>query len=142
MGCEGCDPDPGNLARPPVVLQVAAKNGMEPVTSLRKTQMEAALAASDKSLGLTPQTAPGVHPLILDALNQLRSLHLELVSVVTLLLRRGLITETELTQARMEVTQSAQQAFQEAKQQLGRELAQKPTHLPSQPTSNPRRGPS
>jgi hypothetical protein len=120
--CEGCEPAESNLQKPPVVV---FRNGEPPY--------------------LNPDAPPGTAPKVSEEMrelkNQVNALRFDLSVLVHAVMSRGLLTEKELLDAKMQVSVETQKAFEQMRKQLGRRFAQAPSAYPPKPPQNPRRSP-
>jgi hypothetical protein len=98
------------------------------------------VVSSESGLAVDPASIPGTPPVVIELMNYVRSVHVEVVALATILQGRGLITDVELNKARMVVVNAMDQAFTQQIEQLGRGLAQKPTFHTAAP-KDPRRAP-
>ena len=88
---------------------------------------------------LAPDMLKGAPAWAVELMNEQRMVRIELASMMAALMRRGLVTEQEINQARMAVTEAAQREFDAMVAQLGRQIAKKPT-IHGKPV-DPRRAP-
>jgi hypothetical protein len=126
--CEGCEPAESNLQKPPVVV---FRNGEPPYLN----------PAAPPGPPAPPGTAPKVSEEMRELKNQVNALRFDLSVLVHAVMSRGLLTEKELLDAKMQVSVETQKAFEQMRKQLGRRFAQAPSAYPPKPPQNPRRSP-
>jgi len=88
-----------------------------------------------------PRHRPKVSEEMRELKNQVNALRFDLSVLVHAVMSRGLLTEKELLDAKMQVSVETQKAFEQMRKQLGRRFAQAPSAYPPKPPQNPRRSP-
>ena len=138
--CDGCEPDEKSFP-PTIVIGGGNPQPAQTVAQAHATRNPSAITMKpDGSTELNPAAfPPGTSPALLEVLNQLRSVRIEVAAVLTVLEKRGLVTMTELQEARVAVNQAAQKAFEMQQAQLGRDFIQRPTTYPPRPQADARR---
>ena len=86
-----------------------------------------------------PNLLKDVPPWAIELMKEQRTVRIELASLAAALMRRGLLTEQELNQARVDVAAQANREFVAMASHMGRQAAQRPTE-PGKP-ADPRRAP-
>jgi hypothetical protein len=94
---------------------------------------ESAQAAS------VPNNAP---PILVELLHMLKGVQTELAAITILLKKRHIVTDEELNDLRMRISQASEKQLAGAVQHLGRQFAQRPVAGHTEPPADPRRGPS
>ena len=136
MACVDCDESGNERGSGPTI--VVGGTTPKPPASVAASQARAMTPAQPLMVNaggeteINPKAFPdGTPPMLLELLNQVRSLRIELAACMAVMEKRGLITATELQEARVAVHQAVQQAFQHQQAQIGRDFAQRPTAVPA-----------
>jgi hypothetical protein len=86
-----------------------------------------------------PNTAP---PILVELLHMVKAAQTELAVITILLKKRHIVTDEELNDLRMRISQASEKQLAGAVQHLGRQFAQRPVAGHAEPINDPRRGPS